>query len=80
MTSFIFFRVAPTIDLNLGESPGHPQHCTRGHSWNFGFSFTGIELDLSDLGLTDGPEDFCAMCLRDLLRLHVGRVKDGIKR
>lgn len=81
LTSFTIFRVAPAIIIEEGKSsPDTPQHCTRGHAWNFGFSFVGVELDLEDLGLTDGPEKFCALCLRDLLRLHCGKVKDGVKR
>lgn len=75
LVDFRLFDIHPVFDLKLGDSPGVPQKCSKGHRWNFGFSFIGIRLDLSSLGLTEGPEDYCFLCLRDLLREHCGRVK-----
>ena len=51
-----------------------PQGCTKGHRWNYGMTLYGVELDLSTLGLTDGKEMYCFLCLVDLLRTHCGRV------
>lgn len=79
MTSFTLFQIGPKFEFGDAVLADVPQHCTRGHSWNFGFSLIGVKLDLSSLGLTDGEEQFCFQCLRDRLREHCGRVKDGVK-
>lgn len=72
-TSFTLFQIAPRIKASHAESPqGVPQACTKGHLWNVGFRLVGVRLDLSDLGLTAGMEEYCFLCLRDLLRNHCG--------
>lgn len=77
LTSMRILHIAPTLVIKEGTSPGLPQRCTRGHVWNLGFSFVGVEIDLSAFGMTEGPELYCALCLLDALREHCGRVVDG---
>lgn len=75
-TGVAIFRIAPTLEIVGGTRPGRPQRCTKGHRWNLGFDFVGVELDLTSFGMTEGPERFCALCLHDMLRAHCGHVED----
>lgn len=76
--SFTLFRIAPEFrhvqekGTPAPERPSVPQACTKGHLWNVGFRLVGVQLDLSDLGMTAGMEEYCFLCLRDLLRNHCG--------
>lgn len=74
--SFKVFVIKPVLEMQEGVQPGHPQRCTKGHRWNIGGDFVGIEIDLTSFGMTEGSERYCFLCLRDALRRHVGRVED----
>lgn len=75
MKRFTLFHIAPQLVIKDGSTPGTPQRCSRGHTWNFGFELIGVSLDLTSFGLTDGPEEYCFICLRDMLREKCGRVQ-----
>lgn len=68
------------LDINaVPNVTGNPasvsQVCSKGHRWDLRMNLVGIRLNLTSLGITEGVEDYCLFCLRDLLRQHVGRVK-----
>ena len=75
VTEVVVFSATADID-DEHITGDRRQKCTRGHEWNFGFNFVGIRLDMPQLGNTNGAEDYCFFCLRDMLRQHCGRVKD----
>lgn len=76
-TTFTFVDSRPAFEGAV--TGGRPQHCTRGHTWDFGFKLVGIAIEDPLVLSTIGREEFCAFCLRDLLRANCGRVKEGAK-
>lgn len=75
--SYTLLLIHPYLQHDqLTKRDGVPQKCSRGHQWDFGFKVTGISLDMTSWGITEGEEKFCIFCLRDLLREKCGRVSE----